>query len=47
MASAAPGEWNYFGTITAPPASGQIRLDSATQKSCYSHVGQQDHRAER
>jgi hypothetical protein len=28
-----PGEWNFIGTLTAPPSSGQIRLDNAAQTS--------------
>lgn len=27
------GEWNFIATTTAPPATGQIRLDNATQAS--------------
>jgi len=27
------GEWNFQNTITAPPATGQIRLNNATQKN--------------
>jgi hypothetical protein len=27
------GEWNYINTITAPPASGQLRLNNTAQQS--------------
>jgi hypothetical protein len=36
-ALAPAGEWNYINTVTAPPASGQIRLDNVTQTAA-THV---------